>query len=75
MIDIKDKSKCCGCEACSQICPKSCISMIPDEEGFLYPFVDVKECINCGLCKKTCPVNNPTTLSSPKIEVFAAKNL
>lgn len=74
MIDIKDKSKCCGCEACSQICPKSCISMIPDEEGFLYPFVDVKECINCGLCKKTCPVNNPTTLSSPKIEVFAAKN-
>ncbi|MFK2395618.1 4Fe-4S binding protein [Bacteroides fragilis] len=23
MIKITDKSKCCGCEACSQICPKN----------------------------------------------------
>ena len=36
MIDIKDKSKRCGCEACSQICPKSCISIIAEEQGLLY---------------------------------------
>ena len=75
MIEIKDKSQCCGCEACSQICPKSCISMISDEEGFLYPFVDDKKCISCGLCEKVCPVNNSTLPPSIKREVFAAKNL
>ena len=36
MIDIKEKQNCCGCSACAQRCPKQCISMIEDEEGFLY---------------------------------------
>lgn len=35
MIQIKDKSKCCGCMACVQKCPKQCITMKEDEEGFL----------------------------------------
>ncbi len=56
MIDIKDKRNCCGCNACASICPKHCITMTEDNEGFLYPFVDNSICIECGLCEKVCPI-------------------
>lgn len=58
MIEIKNKIDCCGCSACQQVCPKSCISMHEDSEGFLYPKVDRNLCINCHLCEKVCPVIN-----------------
>ncbi|MBS4807472.1 MAG: Coenzyme F420 hydrogenase/dehydrogenase, beta subunit C-terminal domain [Paraprevotella sp.] len=58
MIQITDKTKCCGCRACSEICPKQSISMKRDEEGFLYPVVDNKTCIDCSLCEKVCPELN-----------------
>lgn len=58
MIHITDKTMCCGCTACSNVCPQNCITMKPDCEGFLYPVVDESKCINCGLCEKTCPVIN-----------------
>ncbi len=54
MINITDKQKCCGCRACVNICPENCIEMIADNEGFLYPEVDVKKCINCNACEKVC---------------------
>ena len=55
MIQISDKTKCCGCRACSEICPKQCINMERDSEGFLYPVVDKEICIDCGMCEKVCP--------------------
>lgn len=58
MITIKNKKDCCGCSACYSICPKNCIEMKVDEEGFLYPNVDKDVCINCGLCEKICPIIN-----------------
>ena len=59
MINIIDKAKCCGCAACQQICPRTCITMTEDEQGFLYPSVDKESCIDCGLCERICPVLNP----------------
>ena len=56
MIQISDKTKCCGCTACASSCPKKCITMQYDEEGFLYPVVDKTSCVNCGICEKVCPV-------------------
>lgn len=56
MIEITDKSKCTGCNACKSVCPKQCIIMKSDQEGFWYPSVIKTECIQCGLCDKTCPV-------------------
>lgn len=37
------------------ICPNNAIIMAADEEGFKYPQIDDDKCIDCGLCKKTCP--------------------
>ena len=73
MIDIKEKHNCCGCSACVQICPKQCISMSADNEGFLYPHVDSAICIDCGLCEKVCPVINQNEPREP-LAVYAAKN-
>lgn len=73
MIELKSKSDCCGCSACVQRCPKQCISMQEDEEGFLYPQIDLTQCINCGLCEKVCPVINQNEQREP-LAVYAAKN-
>lgn len=74
MIEIKDKSLCCGCEVCAKKCPKHCIQMREDELGFLYPHVELKSCINCGLCEKVCPVINQSEEQYPT-NVYACKNI
>jgi coenzyme F420-reducing hydrogenase beta subunit len=58
MISIVSRDKCCGCEACVQICPTGCISLKEDDEGFLLPQLDVKKCINCSKCDSVCPILN-----------------
>lgn len=76
MICVRDKKKCCGCSACAQICPKQCISLVEDKEGFLYPHVIKSECVDCGLCEKVCPiiVNKKEISSGKPLGVYAAKN-
>lgn len=49
-----EKASCCGCGACVNACPKGAIRLCPDENGFLYPEIDPKLCVDCGLCKKVC---------------------
>lgn len=73
MLEIKDKKKCCGCEACVQRCPVQCISMRSDVEGFLYPNINQTICINCNVCEKVCPEINQSEIRRP-LKVYAAKN-
>lgn len=73
MITIYDKSDCCGCAACVQICPKQCILFNEDNHGFRYPLVDENKCVNCGLCEKVCPVLNQYAPKDP-INVYAGIN-
>ena len=71
-IQIKNKVDCTGCEACSNICPKRCITMGKDDGWFRYPEIDGDKCINCDLCVKVCPVINSCTTSDGAPDVFAA---
>lgn len=73
MINIKDKKECCGCEACAQVCPKRCISLVRDGEGFRYPSVDLAACVNCRLCEEVCPALHPHAANRPE-HVIAAIN-
>ena len=74
MINIKKKEECCGCYSCKNICPKECISMEIDNEGFYYPNIDGDKCINCNLCQKVCPTINSLKVDSIQIEAYACKN-
>lgn len=73
MIEIRQKEKCCGCTACVQRCPQHCISLQEDSEGFLYPHVNIEQCISCGICENVCPVLNQAEARIP-LKVYAAKN-
>ena len=75
MIRIQEKHNCCGCRACAQICPKGCIKMCADNEGFLYPVIDEESCIQCGLCEKVCPVLQNTVKKQEVPKAYAAYNL
>lgn len=58
MIEIHKKEECCGCEVCANTCPRQCITMKSDIEGFLYPQIDLNKCIQCGACEQVCPQRN-----------------
>ncbi|WP_370840239.1 Coenzyme F420 hydrogenase/dehydrogenase, beta subunit C-terminal domain [Megamonas funiformis] len=74
MIEIKNKKDCCGCYACYNICPKECITMESDNEGFWYPKIDKDKCINCNLCEKVCPIINPVKRANSKKIAYAGIN-
>lgn len=73
MINVTDKHNCCGCSACVQKCPKQCISLVEDYEGFLYPHVDSEQCIDCRVCETVCPVINQNEKRIP-LQTLAAIN-
>lgn len=68
------QNKCYGCRSCEQTCPKYCIHMKPSKEGFLYPVVDEASCIHCGLCLKSCPVNQAKAYRNYPHHIYAFKN-
>ena len=61
MIEINEAA-CTACGACVQKCPKQCIELHPDINGFLYSQIQVAECVNCGLCEKVCPIADKQSL-------------
>ena len=49
-----EKKDCNGCGLCAMGCPVNAISMVDDNEGFLYPVIDKNKCINCKKCLRKC---------------------
>lgn len=76
-VDKLDKNKCTGCYSCYNGCPKNCISMKRDGEGFSYPQIDTDSCVNCGICEQVCPALNKITIETNKSipNVYAAWSL
>ncbi len=74
-MSVVDKSQCCGCSACVNICPKSCIDFKPDQLGFMYPEVDSDKCVECGLCEKVCQFkpDYDRDLNTPTPDVYAVR--
>lgn len=69
------KKDCCGCYGCALSCPKQCITMMRDAEGFWYPKIDEARCVKCGLCEKVCPVLNAVpTDENVRPAAYAAVN-
>lgn len=66
MIKIDNKSQCCGCRACEQICPLHCIEIKTDNEGFGYPEVCLEQCIDCRACESVCPCSGDKYMSMDK---------
>ena len=75
MDEICKPDACTGCSACAQICPKQCITMKPDGEGFLRPGIDESVCVDCGHCRKVCPINQPLEDDGALPMAFAAKHM
>lgn len=71
---IEDLSNCSGCSACFSSCSKNAISMIANNEVFLYPKIDKSLCINCKKCEKVCPILNSKRWVEKTPKVYAAVN-
>lgn len=72
-----EKKDCTGCGACFNVCPKGAIRMVEDESGFKYPVINHDLCIDCGLCKRTCPVlkkSSPQKFDTPKVYAAWSKD-
>lgn len=72
-IEINRPETCCGCTSCANACPKTCIEMREDAEGFKYPVIDLHACVDCGRCRTVCPVLRHDGGSAP-VKVLAQKN-
>lgn len=65
------KNLCSGCGACAAACPKKCIKMTADNEGFRYPIIEQAHCVSCKVCEQACPVTSPPRLSKETLAVAA----
>ncbi len=75
MIHLAAAVDCTACAACVSVCPKQCISMREDREGFLQPKIDAKLCIECHRCEKVCPILNPVAIPNDfETKAYAAIN-
>ena len=69
---LPDKYNCCGCTACANICKFNAIKMKEDKEGFLYPEIDNKKCVNCRTCEKICPMINRKNRTKEIKNIYAS---
>lgn len=62
------KKDCCGCSTCAQRCPRGCIEMVFDDEGFQYPRINKAQCVNCGICERVCPIINKVSNNNTELK-------
>lgn len=74
-LSSRNKRICCGCGLCAFRCPKNCIHMGEDAEGFCYPIIESDKCIKCGLCARVCPFENQPKNERANIQAYAANSV
>lgn len=65
MKEICKPYECTGCAACANSCGHHAITISPDSFGYLRPTINSNLCVDCGLCSKVCPNNNPPIFTEP----------
>lgn len=65
-------SECSGCGACSIVCPKNCIGMELNRDGFYKPRIDENRCVQCGLCEDVCPLKESNGVSLDELNLYSA---
>lgn len=75
MPNLANISECVGCTACMNVCPKNCIQMQKDLNGFLYPEINTDKCINCFQCENVCPILNNVEILNESPDAYAAFSL
>lgn len=71
-VKLAELNQCTGCQACASACPRGCIHMDCDEEGFLRPVAQSSNCVDCGLCEASCPIMCPPVLPENDPTAYAA---
>ena len=75
ILNINDL--CTGCGACVNICPRNCLELKPNDEGFYYPQYDSRNCIECHLCEKACHIlssDEKKPISSENFYMYASED-
>ncbi len=62
---------CTSCQMCYAVCPRECISIQFDREGFYRPVIDEAGCIDCGMCQSVCYKYDRNIESSPGITSYS----
>lgn len=65
-------SECSECGGCSIICPKNCISIKLNEDGFYKSQIDENHCVQCGLCEDICPLKKSIAVSLDELNLYSA---
>ncbi|MEY8515921.1 polysaccharide pyruvyl transferase family protein [Lachnospiraceae bacterium 29-84] len=65
--------ECTGCTACAASCPQNAIEMVENALGSLYPYVNLKVCINCGICTNVCSIGKNVSPSGFFKTYYAAR--
>lgn len=61
----KNTELCTGCGVCAAVCPKNCLKIELNDDGFYIPYLINDSCINCGICDKVCPKEATGSMSKP----------
>ena len=71
---LPNREACTGCGSCAAVCPKGCIQMTADDEGFFYPQIDQDQCVDCKKCESACAVLHPPKVGDTA-QIHAAQNM
>lgn len=73
---FKITDKCCGCGACTSVCPQKAVTIVRGKEGFQQYHIASDMCVQCGLCRQVCPMSGVEAPSLEKAEnLYAVKSL
>lgn len=74
-LELCDIYSCTQCHACESVCPKRCITLKQEKDGFYVPEINRETCVECGACMKVCHQLNPSKMKGVPLKTYAAWSL